>query len=50
MKSLENSPIDHNQDLNSDTKRYMAKKRFQDVMSNKYKKLMHGGSVIKVGQ
>ena len=28
----------------------MAKKRFQDVMSNKYKKLIHGSSVIKVGQ
>jgi hypothetical protein len=28
----------------------MAKKRFQDVMSNKYKKLIHGSSVIKVGK
>jgi len=28
----------------------MAKKRFQDLMSNKYKKLIHGSSVIKVGK
>lgn len=28
----------------------MAKKRFKDVMSNKYKKLVFGDNMIKVGK